>query len=268
MSYTRMPKTALQQALSEIIARAAAAVAEAVREERSRLIATAAAPAPTLPAKVSPKRTRKSDTKPAPVAAPAPVIAPPPPPVIAPAPVAPPIATPVVKAGRKPHPRRSYTDADIDRMIDLIAAAPRTRGEDLRVRFGGDPRTVEKILEHLRDHALVVTEGVKRAMTYSVPRPATPAPAPAAAATETPAAPKPAAPKPPSTTSNIVDLVRTDLQAAYEGIPVPPERIAFRIKQDRDLVDAALTYLVSRREARVSRMRGKSGYVPVRKQPV
>ena len=68
--------------------------------------------------------------------------------------------------------------------------------------------------------------------------------------------------------SAVVDLVRTDLQAAYEGIPVPPERIAFRIKQDRDLVDAALTYLVSRREARVSRMRGKAGYVPVRKQPV
>lgn len=267
MSYTRMPKTALQQALSEIIARAAAAVAEAVREERSRLIATA--PAPTLPAKVSPKRTRKSETKPAPVAAPAPVIAPAPPPVIAPAPAAPPVA----KAGRKPHPRRSYTDADIDRMIDLIAATPRARGEDLRVRFGGDPRTVEKILEHLRDHALVRTEGVKRAMTYSVPRPATPAPStktPAAAPTETPAAapPRPATPRPPSTTSNIVDLVRTDLHAAYEGIPVPPERIAFRIKQDRDLVDAALTYLVSRREARVSRMRGKAGYVPVRKQPV
>lgn len=60
----------------------------------------------------------------------------------------------------------------------------------------------------------------------------------------------------------LLDRVRADLQAAYEGAPVSPERIAFRLKEDRDLVDAALTYLVRRKEARAKWVKGRPAYTP------
>lgn len=60
----------------------------------------------------------------------------------------------------------------------------------------------------------------------------------------------------------LLDRVRADLQAAYEGVPVSPERIAFRLKVDRDLVDAALMYLVRRKEARSKWVKGRPAYTP------
>ena len=63
--------------------------------------------------------------------------------------------------------------------------------------------------------------------------------------------------------TELIDRVRADLHDAFDGRPVTPDRIAYRLKTDRDLVDAALTYLVTRREARMKGTRGKIAYLPV-----
>lgn len=60
----------------------------------------------------------------------------------------------------------------------------------------------------------------------------------------------------------LIERVREDLKAAYEGAPVSPDRIAFRLKEDRDLVDAALTLLVTRKEARAKWLKGRVAYTP------
>jgi hypothetical protein len=96
-------------------------------------------------------------------------------------------------------------------------------------------------------------------------RPESPAPA-----SSTPAHPRPIAtpvsPSPPSSSANdLFDRVRTDLLAAYEGQPVTPDRLAFRLKLDRELVDAALMVLVRQRQAKPMRVHGRTAYVPVRR---
>ena len=88
-----------------------------------------------------------------------------------------------------------------------------------------------------------------------------PAPPPAAAPEPTPVA-APAASH--GTSSDNVDRVRKEFALAYEGQPVSADRLAFRMKADRVLVDAALTYLVTRKEARMTAVRGKVGYMPLR----
>ena len=60
----------------------------------------------------------------------------------------------------------------------------------------------------------------------------------------------------------LIERVREDLKAAYEGQPVSPDRIAFRLKVDRVLVDAALTLLVNRKEARAKWIKGRVAYTP------
>src|SRR5437773_1266535 len=65
------------------------------------------------------------------------------------------------------------------------------------------------------------------------------APAPAAAAQ--PGSAPAASPSPRASQNDIIERVRADLQSAYDGRPVSPDRLAFRLKSDRDLVDAALT---------------------------
>ena len=62
--------------------------------------------------------------------------------------------------------------------------------------------------------------------------------------------------------NELLDRVRADLKAAFDGRPVSPDRLAFRLKVDRDLVDAALTYLVTRKEARAKWIRGRVAYTP------
>ena len=53
------------------------------------------------------------------------------------------------------------------------------------------------------------------------------------------------------------------LQATGSSATVTPDRIAFFVKADRDLVDATLAYLVSRKEAWAKFSRGRTAYVPV-----
>src|SRR4051794_31931868 len=70
-------------------------------------------------------------------------------------------------ASRKPHPCRSYTDADIEGVLSVIPSKPGLRSEQIKAEIGGDDRAVEKILIRLREHGRVVTTGIKRAMTYA-----------------------------------------------------------------------------------------------------
>lgn len=71
-------------------------------------------------------------------------------------------------AARKPHPRRSYTDGDIDRVLSLITDKPNLRSEEIKAAVGGDSRVVEKILERMRETGRVQTSGVKRATVYRI----------------------------------------------------------------------------------------------------
>jgi hypothetical protein len=103
-----------------------------------------------------------------------------------------------------------------------------------------------------------------------------PAEAPAAtpeAATAVPAPPPPGPPAPSAAAAarresqELIERVRAELAAAYDGRPVSPSRIAYRLQTDPTVVDATLTYLVTRREAKLKWNKGKAGYVPVRPVP-
>ena len=154
-----MANSALSAHLKEIITRASAEIAAAIRSAVSQSTPAAAPPKPAA---------RKS-----------------------PAPKA---STPKPGA-RKPHPRRSYSDADIERVVALIADKPNLRSEEIKAAVGGDSRVVEKILERLRETHRVQTNGVKRAMTYSIAgsHPGAPKAAKATKAAKVTKAPKKAA---------------------------------------------------------------------------
>lgn len=134
-------------------------------------------------------------------------------------------------------------------LADVVAAAV---GHAFRVEFANQPVA-------LPEAASSAPRKVGR------PRAATPEPAaaPQVATPAVPASPRPATAK--ASTDDLVDRVRAELAAAYDGRPVTPDRLAFRLQSDRDLIDAALTYLVTRREARPMGGRGKIAYVPLRR---
>lgn len=161
-----MPKSAARSSLEgrilEIIARASAAVIEAVRADVPVQISRPRGGAPNPTPKRTPVAKKSVANKPAPVKPPA-----------APSPPQP--ASPTT---RKPHPHRSYTDADVEQVIALITAKPGLRGEDIKAAASGiAPLVVQKILENLRARGRVKTNGIKRAMTYAVTGDAKPAPA-------------------------------------------------------------------------------------------
>jgi hypothetical protein len=67
---------------------------------------------------------------------------------------------------RKPHPARSYSDADVTRVLNLIKSRPGLRSEQIQAEIG-NKKVVEKVLARLRDAGQVRTTGTRRAMTYS-----------------------------------------------------------------------------------------------------
>jgi hypothetical protein len=99
--------------------------------------------------------------------------------------------------------------------------------------------------------------------TASTTAPGAPAISPSLAPTAGPPATAHAAAAKRPSTNDLLDRVRADLHDAYDGRPVSPDRLAFRLKLDRDLVDAALTLLVRKREARLTKQRGRISYLPV-----
>ena len=142
-------------------------------------------------------------------------------------------------------------------------------------RMSIDDMIAYEVRKALQRHLAVVDRAERtparkaRAVTKAKPRAARKRTArPAAAAKAAPAAASPATVAAPAvaggSAEDIVDRVRAELQLAYDGRPVTPDRLAFRLKADRVLVDAALTYLVSRKEARMMGARGKVAYVPQR----
>lgn len=124
-----MPKAALDALIAQIVASAAKEIAAAVRVQ-------AASPPAPRPVAAAPKTPAGTE--------------------------------PAKPGASKPHPRRSYTDADIDGVLALITSKPGLRTEEIKAVIGGDDRAVEKILERLRASGRVNTSGVKRAMTYTV----------------------------------------------------------------------------------------------------
>ena len=68
---------------------------------------------------------------------------------------------------RSPHPRRSYTDGDVERLLGLIADSPGLRSAQIQEQSGLDKHTVNKVLARLRSDEQVKTTGERRAMTYS-----------------------------------------------------------------------------------------------------
>jgi len=82
----------------------------------------------------------------------------------------------------------------------------------------------------------------------------------------TAAAPTPA-PRDPRAGADLIEKVREQLALSFEGKAVAPSRIAALLKLDVALVDATLTYLVTRKEAQAVWTSGRSGYVPVGRLP-
>ena len=142
-----MAKT-LESQIDSIISHAAAEVAQAVRAniaaEVTRMIGGGAAPAAGTTGKRGPGRPRKSGS-------------------VAKAPS----ATQPLKA-RAPHPRRSYTDADVERILGLIKEKPGLHSVEIQAQSGIGKKVVEKVLTKLRDDKIVKTKGKRSAMTYSL----------------------------------------------------------------------------------------------------
>ena len=87
-------------------------------------------------------------------------------------PVAKASAKPVTKAagnatGRGPHPRRSYTDADLDKVLAALQARPGMHSPELVKQTGLAAPVLDKVLMRLREDGKVSKQGERRATTYS-----------------------------------------------------------------------------------------------------
>jgi len=123
--------------------------------------------------------------------------------------------------------------------------------------------------------AALVDEMARKATSPARAPRARAAAAGSATAGETGAAPTEGSPAPTAGSTahadsgaELVEKVRAELHAAFDGRPVTPDRLAFRLKSDRDLVDAALTLLVTRKEAWARHVRGRPAYVPAIRPPI
>lgn len=119
--------------------------AEAKAEQaRTRVAPTEAAPVASVPSLEAPKAAAAPSRTPA-------------------APVTP--AQPMLQPMR-PEPRRSYGDADLERMLRIIHQNAGQLAERQIRAFGSDPMVAKRILLRLREMKVVRTTGDKRATRY------------------------------------------------------------------------------------------------------
>jgi hypothetical protein len=152
-------------------------------------------------------------------------------------------------------------------IVDLVRAAV----ADAVLRVVESPAPLESV-ERAAAGADVVSEPAFE--SAAAPPPVeTPAPAVAAAPTEAaapppsgeappPVAAPPRIPRPSPAADPLIASVRSQLSAAFFGRPVTAERLALLLRQDPVLVDAALVYLVGRKEVWARNVKGKPAYVP------
>jgi len=130
-----------EAAIESIIARAAAEIAAAVRGQIQTLVTEALRLRQQMPTVVAAPPTKNAVKKLA-------------------------NAQTGAAAGRAPHPGRSYTDADIAKVLAVIKDKPGQRAEQYALLVKIDRKAFGKVLDRLRETGAVKTTGARRAMTY------------------------------------------------------------------------------------------------------